>query len=246
MRLTSDRPLKNGGWLHTAANPVAGIPVTRKPKKPVTIDAGALWRGWKDKTTPKRVNELGDALGVEGGALWMIGACWIPERQAWGFPMYDAKGKIVGIRIRTLEGDKYAWTGSRNALFRSTMPVDNKQPLWLVEGPTSLSAALTLGLGAIGRPNCSACDEMAVEYVRLNRIRRVVICADVDENEAGLRGAEKLQKVLTVPSVIVFPPVGKDLRDFLKAGGTRDELESMLRNFIWSVPGKVKRKAHHV
>lgn len=105
--------------------------------------------------------------------------------------------------------------------------------LYLVEGPTDLAAAMTLGLFAIGRPSCIGNEQMIIEYVkRINARRMVIIC---DNDDPGLRGAAKLQGMLPVLSCIYVPPT-KDIREFLNRGGDRRMIESSIRDLVWTQP----------
>jgi DNA primase len=67
-------------------------------------------------------------------------------------------------------------------------------------------------------------------YVRRRGVRRVLIVADADE--AGLRGSERLRAALRVPAVVWTPPC-KDLREFVRAGGSAAVIQSATRDLMW-------------
>jgi 5S rRNA maturation endonuclease (ribonuclease M5) len=145
--------------------------------------------------------------------------------------MFSATGDTIGIRLRTIDGKKFAVKGSRQGLFIPEM-VPRKE-LVVTEGPTDTAAALSLDLFAIGKPSCLGCENMVNELVALHRIRTVVVVADRDA--PGQRGAERLQATLSVPSVIFTPPA-KDFRAAVNAGMTKEIAVAMIKNQVWTKP----------
>ena len=143
--------------------------------------------------------------------------------------MKDANGTIVGIRLRRLDGSKYAVTGSHNGLF---IPKDQtfSDRLLVCEGPTDCAALLSLGFWCIGRPCCKGGTEYTVRYVRSRQPEEVVVVADNDD--MGQEGAEALIQTLlgycqTVR--LVTPPAAfKDIRAWLIAGGSHQDLNSVI------------------
>lgn len=249
MRVESSTPMKNGGWLHKND---AVVPLYVPPRKAVqepNLDLVGTWDRWLQATGFREVDGLAMTLGVDADMLRLIGCAWAGREwqtdsekrawatPAWAFPMRDERRKLIGIRLRG-PGAKWAMKGSRNGLF---IPEGQQRDdtLWIVEGPTDASAALTIGLNAIGRPSCSACDDMVVRCVRELKIRRVVIVSDNDQPDkfgvvAGLRGALKLQKALPVPSCIYIPPC-KDLREMVNRGGSKEMIEASVKDTVWTV-----------
>lgn len=105
--------------------------------------------------------------------------------------------------------------------------------LYVVEGPSDLSALLSIGLDGIGRPQALGQEPMILEFIHRNKFSRVVIVSDADG--VGQRGAEKLQASLSIPSLIWTPPA-KDLREAVKIGLTKIILEAMTNDLLWTVP----------
>jgi DNA primase len=103
--------------------------------------------------------------------------------------------------------------------------------LLVCEGPTDTAALLDMGLeNVVGRPSCAGGVKLVVELVKRRRAREVVIVADADK--PGRIGAGNLATVLLAyaRSVhLVVPPCGiKDVRDWLRAGGTRGDVEQTI------------------
>lgn len=244
MRLPSSMPCKRGGgWLHKASGDqprqlLPPPPKSTNPTKP--IDCAAIIARWQALTPIRMIIEHAEALGVDPMALKLLGASWSDLHQAWGIPMKRADGKIVGIRLRAVSGRKWAVKGSNQGLFIPDKQLEGRE-LVITEGPTDAAASLTLGFPTIGRPSCLGCEEMIVEYVKLGKFSSVVIIADNDAHNAGLRGAEALQLKLPVRSAIFLTPC-KDLRELVGLGGTKEMIESSLRNVVWTQPPKYSNK----
>lgn len=228
MRVQSVHPAKNGGWFHPIGeNFKAPIPVLRESEP--RINATEIMREYKADTSQSDVEALARRLGVTYDALSALGTGWSQQHQAWAFPMLDEYGNVIGIRLRNDSGKKWAVTGSRAGLF--FVPGKLTGEAFVLEGPTDTAAALTIGIQAVGRPSCQGQEEMIA--ARLRNASRVIIIADNDE--PGIKGAERLQEKIKVPSVIWCTPT-KDLREFVRNGGTMDLVRTMIKPLRWTIP----------
>lgn len=225
---------KAGGWLHLpdSKTPRPYIPKLQIPSYTPKIDFDGMWMAASKQTSKERVKALAKSLSVEPMALHLLGAAWMAEHGAWAFPMRDGAGKVVGIRLRNENGEKWAIRGSKSGLFIPN--IDFNGLAYVVEGPTSAAAALTMELPAIGRPSCQGNTQEVNDFIQLRKIRRVILIADNDSHDAGLRGAEVLQKTLKVPSCLIMLPV-KDSRDLLaKVGiGGREIILNLTKQTVW-------------
>lgn len=228
MRVPSNRPAKNGGYFHPLDAKLAAIPILPKVERP-TINATAIMREFRMETTRTMLDALAVNLHVEASALLRIGAAWAQPHNAWAFPMKDEYGNVIGIRLRSASGKKWAVTGSKAGLFYSSIDPDSCP--CVCEGPTDASAALSIGLEAVGRPSCAGQENMIAALLR--KAKRVLIISDNDD--PGLQGAERLQRLLGCSSLIYCPPC-KDLREFVAHGGTRELIQAMTRPLIWKQP----------
>jgi phage/plasmid primase-like uncharacterized protein len=171
---------------------------------------------------------LAGALGVSAAALASLNAVYAPPHQAWAFPMKDGYGNAVGVRLRANDGRKWAVRGSRQGIFLPE--TEPQRRVYVCEGPTDTAAALTIGLFAVGRPSCNCGGaEIRTACQRLG-IREAVIVADNDR--PGLQGAARVAGELGVKACIFVPPA-KDIREFVQLGGTRQLIESELKNTVW-------------
>ena len=227
MRVPSGKPAKSGGWMHrTGEEPRRYVPPPLKFPAP-TINATKLMKEWLAATSPAALAEFAAALGVSTASLAAVGAAWAAPHAAWAFPMCDGYGNAVGIRLRNDQG-KFAVRGSRQGLFLAGVAA---QPtLFVCEGPTDTAATLDLGLFAAGRPNCCCGGAELRIYARHHDCRGIVVIADNDK--PGLDGARKVGGELRLPFAIYVPPA-KDLREFVRLGGTRAMIENTLKGTLW-------------
>jgi hypothetical protein len=226
MRVQSPKPAKSGGWMHRLDGPHRYIPPPPRFPPP-KLNATQLIQQWRASTSPSALAELAKALGLSIVSLTALGAAWAPPHHAWAFPMCDAYGNVIGIRLRNDRG-KFAVTGSKQGIFIAHLPP--QKTLFVCEGPTDTAAAIDLGLFAVGRPSC-CCGGLEVRtYARRLQVLRVVVIADNDK--PGLEGAKKVGAQLQLPFALYVPPA-KDLREFLKLSGTKKMIENTLKGTIW-------------
>lgn len=212
------------------------VPPVKKAIEDKPIDAQAMWQRWFDRTEFHRLDGFGMSLGVDTDCLRAIGCAWSTSN-AWAFPMREPSGKVIGIRLRNENGDKWAVKGSKSGLF---IPGDYSyvadRVLYMVEGPTDLAAAMTIGLRAFGRAACVGQESFILQYIARQKIERLVIVTDNDD--PGLRGAEKLQSMLSILSCIWIPPC-KDIREFVNAGGNYNTMQAILKDLVWTKARRV-------
>ena len=236
MRVPSDKPAKSGGWMHWqgqcpsgSPGPSRSIPLSaaRRGAAP-TLNATKLHRDWLAATSPAARADFATALGLSVAALVSANAAWAAPHAAWAFPMCDGHGNILGIRLRANDGRKWAVRGSRQGIFIAAVP---PQPaLFVCEGPTDTAAAVELGLFAVGRPNCCCGGADLKIFTRRHPCQRVVMISDNDK--PGLDGARKVGAEIGLPFAVYVPPA-KDLREFVRLGGTRAMLETTIKSTIW-------------
>jgi hypothetical protein len=244
MRVESSKPMRNGGWLHGAGSSTAEQSpykrqMTGSSPAPPIVDFGKLIDRWR-KEKAGELEPLAATLGVKQRDLVDLHACWAPDYHAFAFPMFNADGNVVGIRLRN-EQFKWSVKGSHPGLFIPFNAINrvSMTQILITEGPTDTASALTLGFFAIGRPACRGCEQMVVDVLKQLRVTEIVIVYDNDEHldktgrriRPGPRGAEEL--ALKIPfRCSRFVPPTKDLREFLTLGGTRELLLSCVDTCI--------------
>lgn len=231
MRVDNGRSARNGGWIHVIAEKREKWTPPPKPRRPdPPANFLGLMNDWMAATRLEQVYELAADLGVTTESIVYLGAAWADPHKAWAFPMRSPDMRLIGVRLRSGDGRKWAVRGSRAGLFISIVERP-AGPLVVCEGPTDTAAAMTLGFHAVGRPSCLGNEAEVAEYARIGGVKDVVICADRDA--PGQRGAAKLAEALGGFRVwTVTPPFAKDIREFVKSGGRADAIHNIIRNQI--------------
>ncbi len=196
------------------------------------INARKCLAEWKRAYPNNRLPFLAHDLGVSIRSLeeleFQLAGGY---NNAWAVPMKDGYGNAIGIRIRNLLGQKWAVTGSQAGIFAPIVIPERR--MFLAEGPTDTAAGLSMGLYTIGRPSCSGGVPHIVDHVKRSRVKEVVIVSDNDD--PGIRGAQDLQRWLSVPSCILILPT-KDLREAVKSGVDKSTINSMIEQLVWTQP----------
>jgi hypothetical protein len=231
MRTPSEKPLASGGWLHGGND----NPVVSKQFKPTSYDEPSFdvelwWRAVRHCIKWRPMEIWAERLSLPVSVMDILGGCVLDGTLC--FPMFDGKGKVCGIRTRDVQGNKRAITGSRAGVFLS--PYYGDEETVICEGPTDAAAALVLNFWSIGRPSCQGSELHVVDTCRRMGISRVTICADGDG--PGIVGAKKLADTLRAAKIkvrMVTPASHKDLRDWLKAGATREIVDQQWSQARW-------------
>lgn len=246
MRVESKRPSRNqmGGWLHPIDAEKVEVKPTHRLPPPPSINCSRLIMQWAEETTLSALDALAASLGVSTDSLADLNAVWARQHRAWAFPMFDGYGNPIGIRLRAEDGRKWAVRGSRSGIFLPSSP-PSSSVAYICEGPTDTAAALTLGLFAIGRPSCSAGGQDIRTTCRSLGIHRIVMVTDNDAAHVrpdgspwnpGVEGAERVARETKLKHCFWIPPA-KDLREFVRLGGTRDMIETTIRETLWQHAG---------
>ncbi len=216
---------------------------------------------------PEALDKLAASLGVSVESLRRLGVGWSAQHRAWTFPMQNADGAVLGIRLRLPGGKKISVKGGHEGLFLPSphpnpLPegegtrVENPLPkgeraddmLLVAEGPTDCAALLDMGFDAVGRPSCEGGVKLLVELVRNQKPSGVVIVADSDA--PGQRGAETLAIVLLAYSQsvrIISPPARfKDLRAWRQGGAMAADVQQAIDAApVRKLRVLIRRKAGH-
>jgi len=224
---------ENGGFIHILKPGYIRQTARIAPEFRSKIELSAMMRNYQSAINPANLEKLADKLDLSTSSLIRLGIGWAFNYRAWAFPMLDAAGNVRGIRLRRDDGRKFAVKGGSEGLFiPADMPIaslilrNNPAALLIAEGPTDCAALLDLGFAAIGRPSCTGGIKLNVNWLEINRPTHLVIVADGDE--PGQRGAQSLASTAMpfIPTLrVITPPDGvKDVRDWKRAGATRETI----------------------
>ena len=182
--------------------------------------------------TDDRVVKLADGLGVASFSLRLLRIGWSATSDAFAFPMFRFGQRLIGIRLRSEAGKKWAIKGSRQGLF---MPLEwpcIKKGVLICEGPTDTAAMLSLGFNAIGRPSAMGSHTLVEEVVSGRPV-----CIVSDSDNVGIDSARKLAQHLRSKSCqkvgIIVPPA-KDAREWKRSGVTREQVSEMVSKSLVS------------
>lgn len=231
-RIESSKRVGEAGWLHKLRDSDWRRPVMRTVRVAAPLitrpDLPAMMARYVAAAEPAALKALADALGLTVESLKRLGIGWAGDFGAWAFPMRDAGGAIVGIRLRFPAGRKLAVKGSHNGLFIPDGLTGDL--LCIAEGESDCGALLDLGFAAVGRPGCGNGAGLLVDLVKRRKPRQAIIVADADA--PGQRGAEALASVLVlyVPDVrMIMPPAPhKDIRAWKMAGATLEQVRNLI------------------
>lgn len=235
MRVPGGKPykLRDGSIGYIYPRDSGPVRLPPRPKPAPSINARSIIEQWGKDTTREWIRAKAKQLGVTEESLRDLEVTQGPKPTIAAFPMHDGDGNTVGIRLRSDSGFKWAVDGSHQGIF--TPLKEATTTAYVCEGPTDTAAALSLGLWAVGRASCSSGLLDIPKVFRRLRVRRAVIISDNDNKDQGQRGAEMLGRQLGIPYCILMLPF-KDLRAFVRAGGTAVQLQDMLNDIVWENP----------
>lgn len=195
--------------------------------------------------------QLAELLGVSVEPLQSLGIGFGDiGGQCYTVPERNARGRIVGINRRFLDGQKKS-VGSRGLTYADNWDQDPAGPVLLVEGGSDVAALMSMKLSVIGRPSNVGGKEQLVDLIRLEAIpnqRPIIVIGENDrlkdgqprrsheqhgshcecgECFPGMFGARTLAKQLGDelgrPIDLSMPPEGaKDSRAWLNSKGDVD------------------------
>lgn len=176
----TETPVGEAGFFHEGtAGPVETLPPRRHAPVRNHHGAVALYHMAHRTTTETQVETLATDLGLPVTATAALAPAYMPDLEAWAFPMRNADGAIVGVRMRNGKAEKWALTGSHNALFVPT-ETSTAQTLWLPEGPTSTIACCAMGMRTVGRPSTNTGFDLIDQYMATHKLTDAVALVDDD------------------------------------------------------------------
>ena len=240
MRVQSDRPCKNGGWLHVEESANTGYSPSGHRSDPPPFNAPMYWKWLQSRQNPAcdtELAELGHQLGgIPVPFLRSEGVLWERERKAAAFGMMDANCNLIGVRLRWHDKSKGTIVGSKSGILYQTQ-YHHPKTIFIVEGQTDYLIMRYLGHYAIGRQSCVGCEKMVSDLLDRLQPSRVIIIPDIDISIVndqlrmpGKSGAIKLALQLHHKTTMKRPQ-SKDMRDWvLKLGfdKVRQEVQSWL------------------
>jgi len=186
MRIKSDTPMRNGGWLHRGDAPTV---VVERPRERRITDTelanrfGPLARACYVKQGGA-IMELAGRLGVTTDSLDRLHVGF--DGLGWTFPEQNHRGQVIGINRRFSDGGKVCYVGSRRGLTYADDWADAGGPILLVEGGSDVAAGVMMGLCVVGRPSNTGGVEYLIRLLGRHTDRKIVILAERDEKDRSI------------------------------------------------------------
>jgi hypothetical protein len=224
MRVASDKPTKNGGYIHRLSDDWTPPRFERpKPLKPKPQrNWSALAAKYHAAMTADGFAHLSFELGLSIETFKAIRVGWDGSQSRYTFPMRNAAGNVVGIRTREKHGKRSISGSDGNGLFFVPSMV-SADYLIVCEGPTDTAALIDAGFNSsVGKPSCKLGDDYVVEVLRNLKPAAVLLIPDSDSH--GLKGFTILANAILQSGVMPFeridslipPQPLKDVRQWLR------------------------------
>ncbi|MEL7240077.1 MAG: hypothetical protein AAGK78_14565 [Planctomycetota bacterium] len=230
-RTVSSRPLGEAGYRHDLTDrPARKAYFPSKPKRAPEPEAPTLDCDLVQKQLVANADEdwllkSSVQLGLKFSAMMRLH----PGRTEKGdmtFPMRDGEAKIIGFRVRSANGRKYAITGSKSGLFIPDF-IGDPGTVFITEGPTDTGAMLTLGFNAVGRPSCTGGTRHLLQLVKMLRLTPIIVS---DNDGPGVNGSRRLPGLLGATKIIFPPWKHKDIRTWVINGATAADVQLRVDN----------------
>lgn len=252
-RTPSGSPFGEAGWVHKIDAVHAEPIIAPATKRTLGFDVVGLAMRYESELPPAAAAAHAEDLGTTAESLKLLRCGWSKGDKAFAWPMRSGSGDIVGIRLRSADGGKWAVRGSKEGLFYSPLRLSG-ETLWIVEGPTDTAVMLDMGLCAIGRPSCTGGVEHLLSIIKPRH--HVVIVADNDSPKfmpdgskfyPGQDGADALAARVAgkAKSVkIILPLNGKDVREWKSEFDVNaDRLRRLAANALTISPTSLGRSS---
>lgn len=148
------------------------------------------------------------------------------------FPMANAAGEVVGIKILLDNGATLSVAGGRDGVFLPTPFPRSTDRVLIADGPIETAALLDLGLHAIGRPAGRGSGQDILQWLRRRAPMSVVIVSLRDES-SGQRSMELARALYPYCEQVrvIRPPEGiDDAWEWKLRGATANDLETAIRS----------------
>ena len=238
MRVESDKPTRNGGWLHRLTDDDWRPPPRRTVRRPAPkpkLDCVPIHQRCVASMRPESLGWLSNNLGISTDVIERFEVGYHDDNNVFSMAMRRPNGSICGIKYRPYHGGKFCETGSKSGIFfvPGSLVCDY---VLIVEGCSDAMAIHDLGhQSVIGRDNCTGNVEQIVTLFRRLKPNQVVIVPDNDSHGAGQRGAEALRFILKQQQpveLLSLPDCINDVRDCIQQKESADWLRNRIGELI--------------
>jgi hypothetical protein len=207
MRVESDRPTRNGGWIHSIDGPPPKGPVVTPDTAPapdLIEKARAFVTAGESGLGAEMIAAFAESRCISVATLRSLRIGWDEKKGTFTLPMLGpvegGKTGVRGIQRRFPDGTRR--TEGRLGLFVPRNQPDGGLAI-VCEGLTDTASALELGYAAIGLPSAGTGLELAAAWIRRMKRQRAVVVQDNDDpgERSALKLADRLS--LEVPDALL-------------------------------------------
>lgn len=209
---------------------VASFVVTREGE-PESLPSEGYVSGWHSRllSTRKPFDYLTRERGLTLETITRYRLGWNSDEQTLTLPVHDAGGELVNLRRRRLgPGEPFRGLRARGSQLYPDLPPGG---VLLVAGELDALSARQGGAGYVVTTTCGAWlpDHLTAELAG----RSVAVAYDVGEEAAAERTAAQLHSFRCESWIVRLGllglPLGGDLNDYYRGGGTTRDLASLIR-----------------
>ena len=227
-RIESRTRAGNAGWIHKLTDAVR-IPKLVTPPRPKSVpNLNKLAVDCVSHMTPSRIGWLANELNLSIESINAFTVGFNASRNVFSFPMRNLAGRVIGIRYRTFDGDKFSEKGGKEGLFFAPNSSDSSY-LIICEGPTDAMAMRDLGYkSVVGRSNCRGNVDQLVELSK--RFKKTLVVPDNDV--PGIDGAKDL--IRQIENAWMLLPPADDVRSVFNDIEMADTFRTRIGQWITS------------
>ncbi len=203
-------------------NQVLSAPRLRATASGSSDDWAKISQECQSSITVAQKRALAKDLRIRVRGLNAIQIGWHNGLGLYTFPEVNARQEVVGISLRSLDGEKSFWKGGHRGLIVPEVALKPKRkPLFIVEGATDTAALAGLGVAVIGRPSVDCGLDHVVEFLKLHGgDRQIVVMGEMDAKYDGtwpgrdqaMSFATKLSRHFRHVNFTLPPDGSKDVR----------------------------------
>ena len=240
MRIESNKPTKNGGYIHRLTDDdwktLPRRTVRRSAPKP-KLDCNSIHRRCAGSLRPESLGWLSNDIGISIESIGRFEVGYHPDKNVYSIPMRRPDGSICGIKYRPRNSNKFCESGSKSGMFFVPGSLIRDYVL-IVEGCSDAMAINDIGYeSVVGRDNCVGNVSQIVTLFRRLKPRRVVIIPDNDSHGKGQAGAEALRQILSLHHAVDLLELPNDIND-VKDCIQQKESADWIRNRIGELISK--------
>lgn len=180
MRVESEKPSTQGGWIHR----INGEPVAAPKEITKLKNVGEIAKKMFNTPDAKdRRAKLAAQLGVSAKSLRELGVGVGYDRggEFMSFPSRGVKGQVIGITRRYWDGEKKTMAGTSNGIFAVQGWWKLEGPICIVEGASDVAALFSHGLCGLGRPSNTGGVPILAEFLkRRGQGRKILVVGEND------------------------------------------------------------------